>query len=120
MLKTLLCMVIGTVVLIGGAVNADEWSNSEIKQYYEAQVVWEIDHCLQKCHLMNSRSPALRDKARQEVRKAHFLKMYRDELVEEMMAADIGPHHYKVQQYINHRYHDRDHGYAAVNLKYCQ
>ena len=120
MWKTLLCMVIGGVVLIGGPVNADEWSNSEMKQYYEAQVAWEIDHCLQKCHLMNSRSPVLRDKARQEVSKAHYLKMHREELVEEMMAADIGPHHYKVQQYINHRYRDQGRGYAALNLRYCR
>ncbi len=120
MWKTLLCMVIGAVVMIAGPVSGDDWNSSEMKQYYEAQVAWEIDHCLQKCHLMNSRSPALRAKARQEVSKAHYLRMHKDELVEEMMAADIGPRHYKVQQYINHRYRDRGLGYAAMNLRYCE
>ncbi len=120
MWKTFVVFLIGCVVMTGAVVHADEWSSSELKQYYEAQVVWEIDHCLQKCHLMNSRSSTLRDKARQEVGKAHYLKLHKNELVEDMMAADIGPHHYKVQQYINHRYYSHGLGYAAVNLRYCK
>ena len=120
MWKTLVFFLIGGVVMAGPMVHADEWNSSEMKQYYEAQVAWEIDHCLQKCHLMNSRSPALREKARQEVGKAHYLKMHKTELVKEMMAADLGPHHYKVQQYINHSYRDRSLGYATVNLRYCK
>jgi hypothetical protein len=64
---------------MGMAAAADEWSASEMRRYYEAQVVWEIDHCLQKCHLMDSGSLALRTKARQEVGKAQYLKTHKDQ-----------------------------------------
>jgi hypothetical protein len=97
---------------------ADEWNDQKMRQYYEAQVVWEIDHCLQKCHLMDSRSLALRTKARKEVGKAQFLKTHKDELVEEMVKADVGLDHYKVQYFMNQRYHD--HGYAHLNVNYCE
>jgi hypothetical protein len=45
---------------------------------------------------MDSRSPTLRDKARQEAGKAQYLKTNKEQLVEEMMAFDIGLNHYKV------------------------
>ena len=118
MWKRLLLVLIVAMAMTGVQATADEWNDQEMRQYYEAQVAWEIDHCLQKCHLMDSRSPNLRNKARQEAGKAHYLKTYKTELVKEMMRADIGPNHYKVQQFLNERYHD--HGYAYLDLKYCE
>lgn len=97
---------------------AGEWDLNEMKQYYEAQVVWEIDHCLQKCHLMDSRSPVLRDKARRETGKAVYLRTYKDVLVEEMVRTGIGLNHHKIQQFLNRKYHD--HGYAYLDGRYCR
>lgn len=120
MWRNLLLIVAWGLAMAAIQANAGEWNDREMKQYYEAQVAWEIDHCLQKCHLMDSRSATLRAKARDEVRKAQFLKAYQEQLVEDMVQADIGMEHYKVQQYINHRYHDHGHGYATLNLRYCE
>lgn len=120
MWKTLPLILVLGLALTVAQVSAGEWNDREMKQYYEAQVAWEIDHCLEKCHLMDSRSPALRAKAREEVGKAHYLRANQAKLVQEMMDADIGLRHYKVQQYINHRYHSHGRGYAALNLNYCE
>ncbi len=118
MWKTLLFILIGGLTLAGTQAQAGEWGDLEKKQYYEAQVAWEIDHCLQKCHLMDSRSPQLRAKARREAGKAHYLKTFKTQLVADMMREEVGLNHYMVQQYLNERYHD--HGYAYLDLKYCE
>ncbi len=118
MRKTLLFILVWGLTVMGVAAHAGDWSSQEMKQYYEAQVAWEIDHCLQKCHLMDSRSPTLRAKARQEAGKAQYLRTYKAQLVNDMLAAEIGPSHYKVQQFLNERYHD--HGYAYLDLNYCE
>jgi hypothetical protein len=118
MWRTILLLVVWGLTGAGIQAVAGEWGSQEMRPYYEAQVAWEIDHCLQKCRLMDSRSPALRAKARQEAGKAHYLRSNQEQLVEEMMAFDIGLNHYKVQQYLNQKYHD--HGCAYLGGGYCR
>ena len=118
MYRIVVGILVWGLVGMGMAAAAGELSDQEMRRYYEAQVVWEIDHCLQKCHLMDSRSLALRTKARQEVGKAQYLKTHKDQLVEAMMKSDLGLEHYKVQHFMNQRYHN--HGYTYLDVNYCE
>ncbi|UCE55813.1 MAG: hypothetical protein JSV31_10275 [Desulfobacterales bacterium] len=89
------------------------WSTSAVSQQsgtedlkflYSAAIDKVILHCKNKTDLRHSRSEHLRRSAALSCMKAAYLKGYKDELIQEMIKADIGTSSYKIQYYLNQRF----------------
>lgn len=74
------------------------------KAYFAAAIDDEIAKCRKGASLRASRSANLRLKGHREASMALFLEAHRDQLVEEMLAADLKPKSYKVQRFLNDRF----------------
>ena len=64
----------------------------------------EIAQSRQMASLMTSRSPNLRMKGHREASMAMYLETHRDELVVDMMKANLEPKTYKVERFLNDRF----------------
>jgi hypothetical protein len=73
---------------------------------YRAAIEDVISHCKNKTDLRYSRSEHLRRAAALSCMKAAYLKDYKDELIQEMIKADIGAKAYKIKYYLNQRFFD--------------
>ena len=77
---------------------------TDLKSAYSAAIDEIISHCKNKSALRHSRSEHLRRTAALACMKAAYLKDYKEELIQEMIKADIGSRPYKIQYYLNQRF----------------
>jgi hypothetical protein len=56
--------------------------------------------------LSKSKSKNLQDYAKIEAEKAEFLKAEKNMLVKEMMETQLDPKHYKIELFLNSRFHE--------------
>ena len=94
-----------------GLLNSTAFSGDqeEIAKYYESCIVREIKKCdLKLVLLRKSRSKNLQDYARMEALKAEFFRADKDMLVKEMIETQIEPKHYKIELFLNSRFHEKN------------
>jgi hypothetical protein len=72
-----------------------------------------IAHCKSKTALRNSRSEKLQRAAALSCMKEAFFKDYKNELIEDMLKADIGTKPYKIQYYLNQKF------FSIIHPKYA-
>lgn len=96
-------LVMGMALFMAFGAQAGEELQA-LKAYYEKAIDQEIANCLQKSDLRDSRSVNLRLKGHREASKALFLQTHREELVDSMLAMQLKPVDYKVQQFLNERF----------------
>ena len=69
-----------------------------------------IDACILKCEskgsMRDSRMKHIRQAAAKHCLKADFLKRHKAELIEELIAKDIGTKQYKINYYLNNRFYN--------------
>jgi hypothetical protein len=78
----------------------------DLKSAYSAAIDKIISHCKNKTDLRHSRSEHLRRTAALSCMKAAYLKDYKDQLIQEMIKADVGTKPYKIKYYLNQRFFD--------------
>jgi hypothetical protein len=85
-----------------------------LKSVYSAAIDEAIAHYKTKILYRNSRSEKLQLAAALACMKAAFFKDFKDELIEDMIAANIGTKPYKIQYHLNHKFH------RVINPKYAK
>lgn len=105
-MKTFICLLVVVAVFIfsGNVLGGDDGSLS-LTAYYQAAIDNEINSCLEKQSLQNSRSVQLQRKGHLEASKAQFLMANREHLVAAMLKNAIGRKPHKVQRFLNDRFH---------------
>jgi len=99
-----------TVCVLWGPLNSTALSGDQEERvkYYESCIVKEIVKCDSKFVLLSSsRSINLKNYAKMEAQKARFLEAYKEILVKEMTEMQLEPKHYKVELFLNSRFHER-------------
>jgi len=85
-----------------------------LKSVYSAAIDKAIAHCKAKISYRNSKSEKLQLAAALACMKAAFFKDFKIELIEDMIAANIGTKPYKIQYHLNHKFH------RVINPKYAK
>ena len=94
--------------LLNSAAFSDQ-KNTTATTYFENCIVREILKCESKLTLLaTSKSQHLKDYAAVEAQKAVFLKTERDMLIKEMLEMQLEPKHYKVEVFLNSRFHEQN------------
>ncbi len=109
--KVLIISSIITVCVLWGALNSTVFSSdhAERAKYYESCIVKKIVKCDSKfAMLSSSRSLNLQNYAKMEAQKARFLEAEKEILVKEMMEMQLEPKHYKVELFLNSRFHEKN------------
>lgn len=105
-MKTCLSLLVVAMILCFYApAFGGDGSAASLSDYYRAAIDHEIESCLEKTSLQNSRSDQLQRKGHLEASKARFLMTHRDHLVDEMVESDIERKPYKIQRYLNEQFH---------------
>lgn len=105
-MKTTICLLtVAAVFFFSGNVLGGDDIGLSLPAYYQTAIDNEIHSCIAKQSLQNSRSGQLRRKGHREASKAQFLMANREHLIAAMMRDDIEPKSYKVQRYINDKFH---------------
>ena len=106
----ILILTIGASVFMGPlnlAIFSDD--HGELAKFFNSCIVKEILKCESKMALLSaSKSKNLQDYAKMKAKKAEFLNAEKKMLVDEMIEMQIEPKHYKVELFLNSRYHGRD------------
>ena len=83
--------------------------HKKIEQYYENCISREISKCESKLTLLAaSKSQHLKNYAAVEAQKADYLKSEKDALIKEMLEMQLEPKHYKVEVFLNSRFHEQN------------
>ena len=98
-------LVVAMVLCYHGAALGGDDSTATLSNYYQAAIDQEINSCLEKKSLQNSRSDQLQRKGHLEASKARFLMTNRDHLVDVMLRSDLEPKPYKIQRFLNDQFH---------------
>ena len=97
--------MVGVMVFIGAAqIAAESKPNEQLYKFYETYISGKISKSHSKAFLKTSRSENLRLAAEKAEKKAMFLNLKRDILVDEMLKQDIGQKPYKIEYYLNKRF----------------
>jgi hypothetical protein len=91
-------IALAVCVLILGAVSVSQGGN--LADYYDDYLTAACEKCAGKCCFLNSRCCALREYAMKNQAKAEFLKNHKEELIEKMIAADVGQKPYKIDYFL--------------------
>lgn len=106
-MKTTICLltVASLLFFFAGNVLGGDDSGFTLTAYYQSAIDNEINSCLEKKSLQNSRSGQLQRKGHMEASKAQFLIANREFLAATMVRDDIGRKPYKVQRFLNDKFH---------------
>jgi len=106
-MKTIICLftVASLLFFFSGNVLGGDDSRLTLTTYYQSAIDDEINSCLEKKSFQNSRSGQLQRKGHLEASKAQFLMANREHLVAAMMRDDVGRKPYKVQRFLNDKFH---------------
>jgi len=105
-MKTFTCLLVFVAVFVfSGHVLGGEDGSLSLTAYYQSAIDDEITSCQEKQSLQNSRSVHLQRKGHLEASKAQFLIANREHLVAAMMKDGIGRKPYKVQRFLNDKFH---------------
>lgn len=103
-------IVISTMImifLVAGAipVSGQDIETEKLKQYYKHYISKCISKNQSKSNLYSSKSAVLRSCAVVSQQKVVFLTNYQDTLIDELMVHQVGTKPYKVDYYLNKRFH---------------
>ena len=98
-------MIVFVMLLASGTAMGGEDSAASLTAFYQAAIDMEIASCLNKQSLQDSRSIELQRKGHHEASKAQFLMTHRDRLIKDMLSSDLGRKDYKIQRFMNDRFH---------------
>lgn len=105
-MKIFTCLLVFVAVFaFSGHVLGGDDDSLSLTAYYQTMIDNEINSCLEKQSLQDSRSVHLQRKGHLEASKAQFLMANREHLVEAMMKDAIGRKPYKVQRFLNDKFH---------------
>ena len=103
----IVCLLVGIITFIGVlpsiCISGDK---EELAKFYGACISKEICKCQAKTYLSNSRSANLRCCAAKASKKAAFLQKNKDMLITEMINNDIGVKPYKIEYFLNKKFHE--------------
>ena len=111
------------IILCTGIILSLVWASSAVSQtaeavylksVYSAVIDEAIAHCKAKALYRNSRSEKLQRVAALSCMKAAFFKDFKAELIQDMIEANIGIKPYKIQYYLNQKFH------GIINPKYAK
>ena len=91
-------IALAVCVLTVAAVSVSQGGN--LADYYDDYLTAASEKCAGKCRFLNSRCCALREYAMKNQAKAEFLKNHKEELIEKMIAADVGQKPYKIDYFL--------------------
>lgn len=97
------CIALLAMVLAVAAVDAGE-DPQGLERYYQRAIDEEIEACQKKFDLQSSRSTHLRLQGHREASKALFLAAHKKALVDMMVALELEPKAYKVQQFLTSQF----------------
>ena len=105
-MKAVFCLmtIVAVLFFFGPAIGGEDNPQS-LRAYYQAAIDQEIQSCLSKQSLQDSRSIELQRKGHLEASKAQFLTANRDLLVAAMVKNSVGRKPYKVQHFLNDQFH---------------
>ena len=109
--KVLIISSMITVCVLWGALNSTVFSgdHSDRVKYFESCIEKKIVKCDSKfAMLSSSRSLNLQEYAKIEAQKARFLEAEKEILVKEMMEMQLEPKYYKVEFFLNSRFHEKN------------
>ena len=72
----------------------------DLNDFYSAYLSAKTCKCTDKSCFLDSRSPCLREYAEINLKKAAFLKEHKGELIEKMIAADVGTKPCKIEYFL--------------------
>jgi hypothetical protein len=100
-------MMFLAVVLIGALpTTVQAGDEGQLEAYYNEYISHSIVKNQSKANLQTSRSANLRLSGNQCAQKVDFLTNHRSMLVNEMIENDIGTKPYKIDYYLNKRFHE--------------
>ena len=106
-------LVLGLVISVAafmGPLNSTSFSGdfNEKAKFYEGCIDREILKCESKVNMFkSSRSKNLQNYATIKAQKAEFLKNEKEALVKEMIEMRLDQKHYKIERFLNSRFHDK-------------
>ena len=110
--KVLIMSIIICISAFIGHLNSTAFSggdHEEVTKYFESCIVREIVKCDSKLVLLRtSKSKNLKNYAEMKSQKAEFLNAEKDVLVKEMMEMQLEPKPYKIELFLNSRFHVRN------------
>ena len=99
--------IIMVVILIGAIpATGQAGENEQLRQYYNKYIFKCISKNKSKANLQTSRSANLRSCGALSKQKVVFLTHKRNTLVDEMIKHKVGTKPYKVEHYLNKRFHE--------------
>jgi len=104
--NSIIIVIIVTVIFALGslpALSQDAEVQNLRAKYGESLKVY-TDRCNTKSEMLNSKSDNLRKAALRSCMKASFCSIYKDELIDELMANNIELKPYKIQLFLNHKF----------------
>lgn len=106
--KTLVSITMAVVVTLTGALAAiaQTGENAQLKKYYKTYISKCISKNQSKAGLQASRSKNLRSCGALSRQKVIFLTNNQNMLVDEMIKNKIGTKPYKIDHYLNQRFHN--------------
>jgi hypothetical protein len=106
--KSLVAIFALGIMIVAGAspISAHSQSNEKLQKFYETCIAKKIAKCQSKTMLQTSKSENLQLTAEKAASQARFLSLNKEMLVNEMMEKDIGRKPYKIEHYLNSRFHE--------------
>lgn len=97
-----------SVMLVLGStpLTAQSESDDQLLKFYESCIQKKISNCNAKTVLKTSRSTNLQKKADLSIRQVTFYTKNKNMLINEMVDQGIGYKPYKVDYYLNKRFHE--------------
>ena len=103
--KILILLMITFLALLWASSAASQMaSTKKLATFYGAFIDACILRCESKGSMRDSKLKHIRQAAARHCLKADFLKRHKAQLIEELIAKDIGTKHYKIDHYLNHRF----------------
>ena len=91
-------IALAVCVLTVAAVSFSQAGN--LADHYDDYLTAASEKCAGKCCFLNSRCCALREYAMEKQAKAEFLENHKAELIEKMIASDVGQKPYKIDYFL--------------------
>jgi len=91
-------IALAVCVLTVAAVSVSQAGN--LADFYGDYLSATSEKCAGKCCFLNSRCCALREYAMKNQAKAEFMENHKTELIEKMIAADVGTKPYKIDYFL--------------------
>ena len=107
--RTLVIIAMAVVITLTGAMSAtgQTGENEQLKKYYKAYILKSISKNQSKAGLQKSKSPNLRSCGVLSKQKFIFLTNNQNMLVDEMVRNKVGKKPYKIDYYLNKRFHEK-------------